>query len=147
MLIDLSTGADGLVLFNRFWRPDIDLDAMAVSSGSVYSSPDEITVPIRWIGLLSELIECDVSATTGVHDGSGVIKLLLVGATTVQVCSALYIKGIDYIDTIVSQTDAWLDKHGYKSVAEIRGLLGSKSEEERKVFGRAQFMKYYTLKE
>jgi dihydroorotate dehydrogenase (fumarate) len=148
MLIGLSKkGADGLVLFNRYWSPDIDLDEMAVSSGNIYSSPDEITVPLRWIGLLSELIECDISATTGVHDGNGVIKLLLVGATTVQVCSALYIKGTDYIDTIVSQADAWLDAHGYKSVEEIRGLLGSKSEEERKVFGRAQFMKYDTLKE
>ncbi len=148
MLIALSrTGASGLVLFNRYWSPDIDLEEMAVSSGSVYSSPDEITVPVRWIGLLPELVECDISATTGVHDGNGVIKLVLVGATTVQVCSALYINGLDYIGKIVSQADAWLDGHGYKRVDDIRGLLGPKSEEERKVFGRAQFMKYYTLKE
>ncbi|MBN2322139.1 MAG: dihydroorotate dehydrogenase-like protein [Spirochaetes bacterium] len=147
MLTGLSSGADGLVLFNRYWSPDIDLDEMAVSSGNVYSSPEEITVPLRWIGLISNLVECDISATTGVHDGNGVIKLLLVGATTVQVCSALYLKGIEHIGDIVSRADAWLDAHGYASVKEIRGLLGPKSEEERRVFGRAQFMKYYTLKE
>jgi dihydroorotate dehydrogenase (fumarate) len=147
MLIGLSrTGASGLVLFNRYWSPDIDLEEMEITSGSVYSSPDEITIPIRWIGLLSELIECDISATTGVHDGNGVVKLLLVGATTVQVCSSLYINGIEYIAKIVNQIDNWLGAHGYKTLEEIRGLLGSKTHEERKVFGRAQFMKYYTLK-
>jgi len=148
MLTALSrTGAAGLVLFNRYWSPDIDLDEMTITSGSVYSSPDEITVPIRWIGLLSELIECDISGTTGVHDGNGVVKLVVAGATTVQVCSALYVNGLEYIGTIVNQVDNWLSAHGYKSLEEIRGLLGSKSPAERKVFGRAQFMKYYTLKQ
>jgi len=147
MLTALSrTGAAGLVLFNRYWSPDIDLDEMTITSGSVYSSPDEITVPIRWIGLLSELIECDISGTTGVHDGNGVVKLVVAGATTVQVCSALYVNGLEYIGTIVNQVDNWLSAHDYKSLEEIRGLLGSKSPAERKVFGRAQFMKYYTLK-
>ena len=148
MLTGLSrTGASGLVLFNRYWSPDIDLEEMAITSGSIYSSPDEITVPIRWIGLLSELIECDISATTGVHDGNGVVKLLLVGATTVQVCSALYVNGLDYIGTIVNQLENWVSSHGYRNLEEIRGLLGSKSQQERRVFGRVQFMKYYTLKE
>jgi len=148
MLTDLSrTGAAGLVLFNRYWSPDIDLDEMTITSGSVCSSPDEITVPIRWIGLLSELIECDISGTTGVHDGNGVVKLVAAGATTVQVCSALYINGLEYIGTIINQVDNWLTGHDYKTVDEIRGLLGSKSPAERKVFGRAQFMKYYTLKQ
>lgn len=148
MLTALSrTGAAGLVLFNRYWSPDIDLDEMTITSGSVYSSPDEITVPIRWIGLLSELIECDISGATGVHDGNGVVKLVVAGATTVQVCSALYINGLEYIGTIVNQADNWLSAHGYKALEEIRGLLGSKSHAERKVFGRAQFMKYYTLKQ
>jgi dihydroorotate dehydrogenase (fumarate) len=148
MLTGLSrTGVSGLVLFNRYWSPDIDLDEMAITSGSIYSSPEEITVPIRWIGLISDLIECDIAASTGVHDGNAVLKMISVGATTVQVCSALYINGIEYIAKIVKQVETWLDTHGYKNLDEIRGTLGPKTNEERKVFGRVQFMKYYTLKE
>ncbi|UCB45525.1 MAG: dihydroorotate dehydrogenase-like protein [Spirochaetota bacterium] len=147
MLTGLSrSGVSGLVLFNRYWSPDVDLDEMAITSGSIYSSPEEIVTPIRWIGLMSELIECDISASTGAHDGNSVIKLIAVGATTVQVCSALYLNGIEYIEKIVKQVNDWLDSHGYKSVDDIRDILGPKTHEERKVFGRVQFMKYYTLK-
>ncbi len=148
MLIGLSnTKVSGLVLFNRFYNPDIDLEKMTIAPSNMFSSPSEISAIIRWLGLVSDMIFCDISATTGVHDGDGVVKLILVGATTVQVCSALYKNGIEYLSTILNQMDKWLDSHGYKHVDEIRGKFVSKTFKERQQFSRYQYMKYYSGQE
>ena len=148
MLIGLSnTKVSGLVLFNRFYNPDIDLEKMTIAPSNMFSSPSEISATIRWLGLVSDMIYCDISATTGVHDGDGVAKLILVGATTVQVCSALYRNGIGYMSTIIDQLDTYLDKHGYKHISEIRGKFVSKTFKERQQFSRYQYMKYYSGQE
>ncbi len=144
MLIKLSgTGISGLVLFNRYWSPDIDLENMRIEPGNAFSSPDEITIPLRWIGLVADLVSCDISGTTGVHDGNGAIKLILAGATTVQVCSALYKNGVEYISTILDQIETWMAHRGYGHIDEIRGKLMAKTDEDRENLGRTQFMKYY----
>jgi dihydroorotate dehydrogenase (fumarate) len=147
-LINLSnTKISGLVLFNRFYNPDINLEKMAITPSNMFSSPSEISGVIRWLGLVSDMIYCDISATSGVHDGEGVVKLILVGATTVQICSALYKNGIEYLSTIINQLDTWLNSHSYKNLNEIRGKFVSKTFDERQQYSRYQYMKYYSGQE
>lgn len=144
MIIKLSkSGVDGLVLFNRYWSPNVDLKKMEIISGNVFSHPDELTTPLRWIGLVSDQVDCDICGSTGVHDGESALKLISVGATAVQVCSALYKKGLEHVSVILAQIETWMKEHNYKSIGEIRGKLKPTNAEQRKIFGRAQFMKYY----
>lgn len=141
------SGVNGLVLFNRYYSPDIDIENLKVTSGSYFSSPDEVIVPLRWIGMIADSVSCDISATTGVHTASEAIKLFMVGATTVQICSTLYKNGIDYLKTIVQDLVNWMKSHNYNSIDEIRGILKSKSTEEQKLFSRTQYMKHYSKQE
>ena len=94
------TGVEGLVLFNRFWQPDIDIDKLTFSTGIPFSTESELAETLRWTGLLSSMIKPQISASRGVHTPEDVIKLLLSGATTVQVCSVLYKNGIDYFNEL-----------------------------------------------
>jgi dihydroorotate dehydrogenase (fumarate) len=145
MLLKFSySGINGLVLFNRYYSPDIDIEKLEVTSGSYFSSSDEVIVPLRWIGMLADNVSCDISASTGVHTAREAIKLLMVGATTVQICSTLYKNGIDYLKTLIQDLTNWMDSHGYKNINEIRGVLKSKSMEEQKLFSRTQYMKHYS---
>jgi len=137
-------GANGFVLFNRYFSSNIDLKKMEIIPGHSFSSQDEITLPLRWISLLSEELGCDISASTGVYDAESVIKLILVGATTVQVCSALYKSGMKYLSVIIEGVQKWLDKNSYRSIDDIRGIMSCKTEKDRKIFSRSQFMKYYS---
>ena len=109
--------------------------------------PDEVIVPLRWIGMIADSVSCDISATTGVHTASEAIKLFMVGATTVQVCSTLYKNGMEYLKTIVQDLVNWMKSHNYNSIDEIRGILKSKSTEEQKLFSRTQYMKHYSKQE
>lgn len=145
MILDLSeAGADGLVLFNRYWSPDIDIEKQSIVPAQPFSNPSEIALPLRWIAMLSDSVECDLCGSTGVHDADAAIKLILAGAKTVQVCSALYQNGISYIEEIVQGMDRWLDQHAHTHIDEVRGKMGSKSHKEIEIWGRAQFMKYYS---
>jgi dihydroorotate dehydrogenase (fumarate) len=137
------TGLAGLTLFNRYWSPDIDVETRQIISANPFSAPEEVSVPLRWIGLVSDQVECDIAASTGVNSGKDAVKLLMAGATAVQVCSALYRNGIDYLEAIVHEIDAWLDAHDVASADEIRGVAAAKTPEARGVYGRMQFMKRY----
>ncbi|UCH13792.1 MAG: dihydroorotate dehydrogenase-like protein [Bacteroidales bacterium] len=141
------TGVNGLVLFNRYYSPDIDIENLKVTSGSYFSSPDEVIVPLRWIGMIADSVSCDISATTGVHTAVEAIKLFMVGATTVQICSTLYKNGIDYLKNIVQDLANWMKDHNYNSIDQIRGILKSKSTEEQKLFSRTQYMRHYSKQE
>lgn len=145
MIISLGNGTSlsGLCLFNRYWSPDLDIEKKQIVAANPFSSPDEVTIPLRWIGMVSDQVECDLAASTGVYDGKSVIKLLMAGATAVQVCSALYKNGVEHIKGIVDEVDAWVESSEYDSIEALRGSMASKTDEERKVFGRAQFMKRY----
>ncbi|MBT5425558.1 MAG: dihydroorotate dehydrogenase-like protein [Bacteroidetes bacterium] len=135
---------DGFVLFNRYYRPDIDIVNMKLTTSSIYSTPDEIAASLRWIALLSGSIETDLVASTGVHDGAGVIKQLLAGANAVQLVSAIYERGAEYIREVLKDIEEWMDQKGYKNIEDFRGILSYDLAQNPAVFERTQFMKYYS---
>jgi dihydroorotate dehydrogenase (fumarate) len=137
----VASGVDGLVLFNRYYQPDIDIDTQKVVSENHISSPDEIHIPMRWIGLLKgNGINCDIAASTGVHDYQGAVKQILAGADAVQLCSALYLHGIPYIKKMIEEMEKWMEKNRFSSVESFKGkVLNSQTIETS--FERIQFMK------
>ncbi len=141
-LVELSrTAIDGLVLFNRPFPLDFDLDDMAPAPEVIYSAPAETHLPLRWISLLSGRVFCDLAASTGVHDGAAVIKQLLAGASAVQVCSALYEHGVDYLSTMVGEIGEWMAAKGYERIAQFRGALAQKHVADPAAHERVQFIK------
>jgi dihydroorotate dehydrogenase (fumarate) len=138
-------GASGIVMFNRFYEPDFDINSMNVIPASVLSSPVEQRYVLRWIGMLSaQDIKIDISASTGVFTGEDAIKYLLAGATTVQVCSALYKRGFQVITEINEALRKWMNDKDFKSVSDFRGRLNYRNIENPSLFERSQFMKHYS---
>jgi len=137
------TEVDGFVLFNRFFNPDIDIDRFVVKPGNLYSTPEEISTSLRWIAMLADRIQADLCASTGVHDGFGVVKQLLAGAKAVQVCSTLYKNGFDRIPAIVNDLNYWMDKNNLEKISDFRGKLSHKKSENPGVYQRVQFMKHF----
>jgi dihydroorotate dehydrogenase (fumarate) len=137
----VSEGVDGLVLFNRYFRPDIDIETMKVTSENHFSSPEEIYIPMRWIALMKgNDIGCDIAASTGVHDYKGIIKQILVGADAVQLCSTLFLNGIPYIKTLLEDMTRWMEKYRFETIADFRGRSLEKQTMDAS-FERIQFMK------
>ena len=134
---------DGFVLFNRYYNPDIDIEKMKVISSNIFSTPDEIYVSLRWIALLSDNVECDFAATTGIHNGEGVIKQILAGAKAVQIVSSIYKNGPEYISTILKEIEHWMKNKNFNSLNDFRGKMSSKKSEHTADFERIQFMKYF----
>jgi dihydroorotate dehydrogenase (fumarate) len=134
-------GADALVLFNRFYRFDIDVDKRRLSGGNPYSTSEELHVSLRWISLLAGRVACDLAATTGVHDGHDMIKQLLAGATVVQVCSTLYRNGLSQIELILDQLEEWMQRHGFESTADFRGQLSQVRSDDPGDYERLQYIK------
>jgi len=134
----------GFVLFNRYYQPDINIKTMELSSAGIFSQPQDIALPLRWIALLSGMIESDFAASTGVHDAAGVVKMLLAGATAVQVVSTLYENGADQVGTLLSGLESWMEEKGFRAVDEFRGRLAYKFEDDQSAFERIQFMKHYS---
>lgn len=144
MIQNLSnTGIAGLVLFNRFYSPDFDLEKLEVVSSNVFSNPSDVTISLRWIGIMSERVNCDLAASTGVHDGAALIKQILAGANAVQVVSALYKHGKGHIATMLNTLEEWMKKKGFKSLSDFRGKLSQAKSSNPAVYERVQFMKYF----
>ncbi len=139
-----KAGAEALVLFNRFYQLDIDIDSMRLAPGYQFSSPSEMYTSLRWISILSGSIECDLSASTGIHDGKAVIKHLLAGAASAQVCSVLYRKGIGEIRTMLRDIENWMRAHNFSSVAEFRGKLSQAESADPESYERLQYIKALT---
>jgi dihydroorotate dehydrogenase (fumarate) len=139
-----QTGIKGLVLFNRPYNTDFDIDNLTLSHGSIYSSPDEFTHTLRWISILSGHTSCDLSASTGVHDYKAFLKQLLAGATTVQIASALYNEGFDVIPNILNNTSSWMKKHGFADIKSFRGIMSRSNLANPAAIERVQFMKLYS---
>lgn len=139
-----ETGIKGMVLFNRPYNTDIDIDKVELSHGPIYSTNEEFTHTLRWMSILSGHLECDLSASTGVHDHKAFIKQLLAGATTVQIASALYKEGFDVIPEILNGTSEWMKKHEFSSVSSFRGRLSKSNLENPAAIERVQFMKLYS---
>jgi dihydroorotate dehydrogenase (fumarate) len=144
-LVELSrTGIGSLVLFNRFFRIDFDIEEMKLVPARLFSSPDEIAVPLRWISILSGRVACDLAAATGIHDGAGIVKQLLAGAAAVQVCSALYEHEVEHLGTMLAQLRDWMARHGFGSIDEFRGKLGQSKGRNPAAYERVQFMRATT---
>ncbi|MDR1153637.1 MAG: dihydroorotate dehydrogenase-like protein [Bacteroidales bacterium] len=138
-------GARGVVLFNRFYEPDIDIKTMSLKSASVFSSPDDLRYSLRWVSIVSAAVEeIQISASTGIANAQGVIKMLLAGAQTTQICSALYKKGPALLKTVVEGMLQWMEEHHYKSVDEFRGKLNYRNIADPEQYERSQFMKNFS---
>ncbi len=144
-LLELSeTGISGLVLFNRPYNPDIDIDKLAVSSSNVFSNDTEYSNTLRWIALLSGKIKCDIAASTGIHDHQTVIKQILAGADAVQMASVFYRHTSDVLPGILKGIESWMDQHKFKGIADFKGLLSSKNISNPASYERVQFLKIFS---
>jgi dihydroorotate dehydrogenase (fumarate) len=140
-----GNGASAVVLFNRFYEPDINLETLSFESAPIYSSPSEIFKTLRWMGILSGKVKnIDLSASTGIHDGEAVVKMILSGATTVQLCSTLYLHGLSQVDLILSYLGNFMEKNSYQSISDFRGKMNYADFPDHAIFERAQFMKYFS---
>lgn len=136
-----DAGANGLVLFNRFYRPDVDIEKMKVVAAPILSVPEEMNLSLQWIALLSGEISCDLCAATGVHDGAGAIKQLLVGARAVQACSAFFRYGKDRLSSMLSDLESWMARHGFGTIDDFRGSLAQEGSEDPGIYERSQYIK------
>lgn len=136
-----EAGADGLVLFNRFYRTDIDIDSLAFKPGKVLSVPEEAAVPLQWTAIMSGALSCDICANTGIYDGSMVIKQLLAGAACVQICSAILKKNLSVIGEMNAAVSEWMDAKGYRSVSDFQGSLSRAQTDQPEVWERSQYIK------
>ncbi len=136
-----NCGVDGIVLFNRFFRINFDINALKVVDGSPFSSPEEVEPVLRWVSLLSPLTSCDISATTGIHDGEAVVKQLLAGANAVQICSTLYKNGLGVMADMHGFLADWMRNKNYNSIEDFRGRLSEKKSNNPADYQRVQFMK------
>ena len=134
-------GVDGLVLFNRFYQPDIDLTEMSVVPNLELSHSSELRLRLRWVAILYQNIKTDLAITGGIHTTEDIIKGILAGANVTMTTSALLEKGIPYIDELIKGTEEWLRRHQYNSINEIRGLLSQQNVKETDAFERANYMK------
>jgi dihydroorotate dehydrogenase (fumarate) len=139
-----TTGIAGIVLFNRFYTPDIDIDKLELTATNVFSTPNELATSLRWIGIMDSRVSCDLAASTGVHDGAAVIKQLLAGADAVQVVSALYNNGPEYLETMLSDIKDWMKEKDYHKINAFKGLLSQEKAQNPSLFERVQFMKYFS---
>jgi len=137
------TGISAMVLFNRFFSPDIDIDKMKVTATHVFSTPEEIYNTLRWVALLSDRLHCDIAASTGIHDGKAMIKQLLAGAKAVQIASVLYRNGFDSIPAMLKDLESWMDKQGFKSTNDFIGKMSIKEAQNPAAYERVQFMKHF----
>ena len=138
-------GVKSVTLFNRFYEPDINIDKMEMVAASVFSKDTDIRHSIRWVGMVSSSVkDIDIAASTGIHDGAGVIKQLLAGAQVAQVCSVLYKEGINQIETLNSELQAWMKEHNFESIEDFRGKMNWDNIPDPQMYMRSQFMKYFS---
>jgi dihydroorotate dehydrogenase (fumarate) len=136
-----QAGADGLVLFNRFYQPDFDLDELEVVPNLELSSAHEIRLPLLWIAILHGRIGCSLAATRGVESGREVIKYTMAGADAVMTTSALLRHGPGHLKTLVQEVTDWMERHDYKSIAQMKGSMSQKKVADPSAFERANYIK------
>jgi dihydroorotate dehydrogenase (fumarate) len=136
-----AAGADGLVLFNRFYQPDIDLEELEIKPNVLLSTPQALRLPLTWIGILHGRVKASLAATSGIHDAQDVIKLLMVGANVTMVCSSLLRNGINHIRTLEQGMKDWMEKHEYESVGQMQGSMSQLRCSDPGAFERAQYMR------
>lgn len=140
-------GANAVVLFNRLYEPDINLKDLSMISAEVFSSPADLRQTLRWVSLVTDrLKDIQISASTGIHDGEAALKVLLAGAQTAQVCSALYKHGVGYLADMLATMENWMDEKGFNSVDDLRGKMNYQSHPNPRMWERSQFMRYFSSK-
>ena len=146
MALKLSwTGIQGMVLFNRFFTPDIDIDKQCITAGPIYSSPEELGLTLRWVGILADRVMCDLCGSTGIHDSTGLIKMLLAGARAVEIASVLYTKGPQEIRTILNGLEEWMNVKGYTKIKDFNGILSLKKAENPADYERFQYLQHINV--
>jgi len=134
-------GVDGLVLFNRFYQPDIDLKKMEVAPNFTLSTPADMRLPLHWIGILYGKIRASLAATSGIYQARDVIKLVMAGADVTMLCSALMRHGIQHIQRIKMELATWLEEHNYDSLSDLKGIMSQKNCPDPSAFERAQYVR------
>ena len=137
----VEAGADGLVLFNRFYQPDLDLENLEVVPKVHLSTSNEILLPLRWIAILYGRLQASFAATSGVHTAEDVLKLVMAGADVTMMCSALLKNGPKHIATVIRGILDWMEEHEYESITQMKGSLSQKNVAEPAAFERANYMK------
>ncbi len=137
----VEAGANGLVLFNRFYQPDIDIEELEVVTNVLLSTPQAMRLPMRWIAILYGRLEVDFAATSGVQKGQDVIKMMMAGANVTQVVGALLRHGINHIKVIETDMINWMEANEYESIAQMRGSMSQINCPDQSAFERAQYMK------
>jgi dihydroorotate dehydrogenase (fumarate) len=138
------TGIAALVLFNRFFSIDIDIEKMILTGSNTMSTAAELALPLRWISLMTRRVGCDLAASSGVHDGAGLVKQLLAGAKAVQAVSTFYRNGSGRAAVMIAELSSWMDRHGYSTLGDFRGKMSQAESEDPSVYERVQFMKHYS---
>ena len=136
-----EAGADGLVLFNRFYQPDLDIDTLDVLPHLNFSQSDELPLRLRWLAILSGRVKASLAATGGVHSATDALKALMAGAHAVQMVSALFINGINHLAWVREGMAGWMEAHGYQSVRELQGALSLRSCPDPAAFERANYVR------
>jgi dihydroorotate dehydrogenase (fumarate) len=136
-----DAGADGLLLFNRFYQPDIDLDTLEVVPNVLLSSPQSMRLPLRWIAILYGRIKADLAATSGIHSAEDVIKMVMVGAKVTEMFAALHQYGIGHIRNVLRDIKTWMIDHEYESFDQMRGSMSHRSAANPAAFERANYMR------
>ena len=136
-----ALGADALVLFNRFYQPDIDLEKMEVAPNLTLSAAADMRLPLHWIGILFGKIRANLAATSGIYQASDVIKMVMAGADATMLCSALMRHGIEHIQRIEMEVVAWLEQHQFNSLSEVKGIMSQKNCPDPSAFERAQYVR------
>lgn len=141
-------GADGIVLFNRYYQPDIDIHTRQIISGQVFSSHSDLSDTIRWTALVSGVLpDVSLAASTGVHEWKDVIKCILAGSSAVQLCSTVYKNGTEVVSQMLSSVKEWMEQQKYRSIDEFRGQLSFSKAPHASMYERTQFMKYFSSRE
>ena len=136
-----ALGVQGLVLFNRFYQPDIDIEKMEVTPNLTLSTPADMRLPLHWIGILYGKIRASLAATSGVYQAHDVLKLIMAGADVTMLCSALMRHGITHIQRIEMDLTAWLGAHGYDSLGKLKGTMSQNNCPDPSAFERAQYVR------
>jgi dihydroorotate dehydrogenase (fumarate) len=144
MIKDLSeTKLSGITLFNRFYNFDIDIEHNKLIPAKILSHPFEYLQSLRWIGIMSGHINCDLAASNGIHDSHTAIKMIMAGASAVQIVSGIYKHGYEFVNEMVNGISDWMDKMGYKNIDELKGIANAKRITNPANYERVQFMKYF----
>ncbi|MBO4985554.1 MAG: dihydroorotate dehydrogenase-like protein [Bacteroides sp.] len=140
-----ANGANGVVLFNRSYRPDINIEKLTQTAGEVFSNESELSEVLRWIGIASSAVSrMDYAASGGIHSAEGMIKAILAGASAVEICSALYLHSSSFIGQCLQFLRGWMERQGMKNIAQFKGLLNNRDLKGINTFERVQFLKYFS---